>query len=182
MKFTPTIKLPEVIIIEPDVYQDDRGFFLESYQEKKYQKGGINSQFVQDNHSNSVKNTLRGLHAQIKQPQGKLIRVIEGEVFDVAVDIRPKSPTFKTWVAVTLSQQNFKQIYIPPGFAHGFCVLSDNAQFEYKCTAYYDPTDELTILWSDPEINIDWPVSEPILSEKDKNASLLSEVLNKLPL
>ena len=182
MKFTPTIKLPEVIIIEPDVYQDDRGFFLESYQEKKYQKGGINSQFVQDNHSNSVKSTLRGLHAQIKQPQGKLIRVIEGEVFDVAVDIRPKSPTFKTWVAVTLSQQNFKQIYIPPGFAHGFCVLSDNAQFEYKCTAYYDPTDELTILWSDPEISIDWPVLEPILSEKDKNAPLLNEVLNKLPL
>lgn len=180
MKFTPT-KLPEVIIIEPDVYKDSRGFFLESYQEKKYQEGGVKTQFVQDNHSNSIKNTLRGLHAQVKQPQGKLIRVIEGEVFDVAVDIRLKSPTFKAWVGVTLSQQNFKQIYIPPGFAHGFCVLSDSAQFEYKCTAYYDPADELTILWSDPEIGIDWPIAEPILSDKDKNAPLLSEVLDKLP-
>lgn len=180
MKFTPT-KLPEVIIIEPDVHQDDRGFFLESYQEKKYQEGGIDTQFVQDNHSNSVKNTLRGLHMQIKQPQGKLIRIIEGEVFDVAVDVRPKSPTFKTWVGVILSQQNFKQIYIPPGFAHGFCVLSDNAQFEYKCSAYYDPADELTILWSDPDININWPITEPILSDKDKNALPLSEVLGKLP-
>jgi dTDP-4-dehydrorhamnose 3,5-epimerase len=180
MKFTPT-KLPEVIIIEPDVHKDDRGFFLESYQEQRYQKGGIGAQFVQDNHSNSVKNTLRGLHAQVKKPQGKLIRVIEGEVFDVAVDIRPKSPTFKKWVSVILSQDNFKQIYIPPGFAHGFCVLSDNAQFEYKCTAYYDPTDELTILWSDPEINIDWPTTKPILSDKDKNAPTLNEVLEKLP-
>lgn len=180
MKFTPT-KLPEVIVIEPDVHQDDRGFFLESYQEKKYQAGGISTRFVQDNHSNSVKNTLRGLHTQIKQPQGKLIRIIEGEVFDVAVDIRPNSPTFKNWVSVMLSQQNFKQIYIPPGFAHGFCVLSDNAQFEYKCTDYYDPTDELTILWSDPDINIDWPITEPILSDKDINAPLLSEVLDILP-
>jgi len=180
VKFTPT-KLPEVIVIEPDVHQDDRGFFLESYQEKKYQAGGISTRFVQDNHSNSVKNTLRGLHTQIKQPQGKLIRIIEGEVFDVAVDIRPNSPTFKNWVSVMLSQQNFKQIYIPPGFAHGFCVLSDNAQFEYKCTDYYDPTDELTILWSDPDINIDWPITEPILSDKDINAPLLSEVLDILP-
>jgi dTDP-4-dehydrorhamnose 3,5-epimerase len=180
MKFTPT-KLSEVIVIEPDVYKDDRGFFLESYQEKKYQDGGIGAQFIQDNHSNSVKNTLRGLHAQIKQPQGKLIRVIEGEVFDVAVDIRPKSPTFKAWVGVTLSHKNFKQIYIPPGFAHGFYVLSDNAQFEYKCTAYYNPADELTILWSDPEINIDWPATEPILSDKDKSAPVLSEVMDKLP-
>ncbi len=180
MKFIPT-RLPEVIVIEPDVHKDDRGFFLESYQEKKYQKGGIDLRFIQDNHSNSVKNTLRGLHAQIKQTQGKLIRVIEGEVFDVAVDIRPKSPTFKEWVSVTLSQKNFKQIYIPPGFAHGFYVLSDNAQFEYKCTAYYDPTDELTILWSDPDINIAWPSTEPILSEKDKNAPVLNKVLDKLP-
>ncbi len=179
MKFTPT-ELSEVIVVEPDVLRDERGFFLETYQEEKYREGGISETFMQDNHSQSSKGTLRGLHAQLVHPQGKLIRVIEGEVYDVAVDIRPNSPTFKKWVSEVLSADNFKQLYIPPGFAHGFCVTSDIAQFEYKCTDYYDPSGEITILWNDSDLNVQWPVKQPLLSEKDANAPRLKDVMDRL--
>lgn len=176
MKFNKT-ELPGVILIEPDVYKDPRGFFLETWQEKKYREGGIDYQFVQDNYSKSVKGTLRGLHAQKAKPQGKLVRVVKGEVFDVAVDITPDSPTFKRWVGVTLSADKFNQFFVPPGFAHGFCVLSDEAEFEYKCTDFYDPSDEITIRWDDPELGVDWPVTKPLLSDRDSKAPLLSEII-----
>jgi dTDP-4-dehydrorhamnose 3,5-epimerase len=176
MKFNPT-EIPAVILVEPDVFKDARGFFLESYHEEKYRAGGIQAAFVQDNHSCSVKATLRGLHAQRRHPQGKLVRVIKGEVFDVAVDIRPNSPTFKRWISATLSAENFRQLYIPPGFAHGFCVLSETAEFEYKCTDFYRRDDELAIRWDDPEIGIVWPVKNPILSDKDRGAPLLRDAL-----
>ena len=181
MKVLPT-NLPGVLIIEPDVFQDTRGFFLETYHAQKYREAGIPETFVQDNHSRSTLGTLRGLHAQQHQhPQGKLVRVIHGEVFDVAVDIRRGSPTFKRWVSVTLSAENFRQMYVPPGFAHGFCVLSEIAEVEYKCTDFYDPEDEIGILWNDPEIGVEWPVKEPILSEKDQKAPRLAEVVERLP-
>jgi dTDP-4-dehydrorhamnose 3,5-epimerase len=179
MEFIPTA-IPEVLIIEPDVHRDARGFFLETYQEEKYRAGGVLPAFVQDNHSKSVKNTLRGLHAQLKHPQGKLVRVVEGEVFDVAVDIRLDSPSFGCWTGVHLTAENFRQFYIPEGFAHGFCVLSEVAQFQYKCTDFYYPSDEITVLWSDPEIGIEWPVANPLLSEKDQTAPPLSEVREQL--
>jgi dTDP-4-dehydrorhamnose 3,5-epimerase len=180
MKFIPT-DLPEVILIEPDVFKDTRGFFLESYHEEKYRKGGIVGPFVQDNHSHSVKGTLRGLHAQRLRPQGKLVRAMNGEMFDVAVDIRLGSPTFARWVGAHLSGANFRQLYIPPGFAHGFCVLTERVDVEYKCTDFYDPKDELTIRWDDREISIAWPVIEPTISEKDKAAPLLREIRDRLP-
>lgn len=173
--------LPGVVIVEPDVFGDARGFFLESYHQAKYAALGIPGPFVQDNHSRSARGTLRGLHAQRRQPQGKLIRVVEGEVFDVAVDIRRGSPTFARWAAVTLSGENFRQVYIPPGFAHGFCVLSDQAHFEYKCTAFYDPTDELTVRWDDPAIGIPWPLATPTLSPKDAAGRPLAELEAQLP-
>ncbi|NOY76291.1 MAG: dTDP-4-dehydrorhamnose 3,5-epimerase [Calditrichaeota bacterium] len=163
-----TTPLPGVLVIEPTVFEDARGFFFESYHYKRYAEHGISVTFVQDNHSRSVKNTLRGLHYQVNPGQGKLVRVVVGEVFDVAVDIRFGSPTFGKWFGTTLSAQNKKQMYIPVGFAHGFCVISDVAEFEYKCTDYYSPKDERGILWNDPDLAIDWPVKEPILSEKDK--------------
>ena len=166
MKVTPT-EIPEILIIEPDIFEDQRGFFFESYNYKKFSDLGISVEFVQDNHSKSVKNTLRGLHYQIKPGQDKLVRVIKGAVFDVAVDIRLGSPTFGQWVGIDLSAENKKQVFIPKGFAHGFCVTSDIAEFEYKCSEYYAPHDERGILWNDEKLNIQWPVDQPILSKKD---------------
>ena len=180
MKITPTA-IPEVRVVEPRVFRDDRGFFLETFHERKYREAGLDARFVQDNHSRSVRGTLRGLHAQRLKPQGKLVRCVEGELFDVAVDIRRGSPTFKQWVGEVLSAENFKQLWIPEGFAHGFCVLSDHAQMEYKCTDFYAPDDELGLIWDDPEIAIEWPLDEPLLSEKDAAAPRISEVLDLLP-
>lgn len=173
-------EIPGVIVIEPVVHRDDRGFFTESYHARRYAQSGIFGPFVQDNHSRSVRGTLRGLHAQHRRPQGKLIRAVQGEIFDVAVDIRPTSPTFKKWVGETLSAENFRQIYIPPGFAHGFCVLSDTAEVEYKCTDFYDPSDEVGVLWCDSSINIKWPIKNPVLSKKDAKNPLLDELVARL--
>jgi dTDP-4-dehydrorhamnose 3,5-epimerase len=173
--------LPEVICIEPDVYRDNRGYFLETYRADKYREGGIDLQFVQHNHSRSIAGTLRGLHLQVRHAQGKLVRVVEGEIWDVAVDVRRGSPTFGQWVAVTLSAENFKQCYIPPGFAHGFCVVGRMADVEYKCTSVYDPADELGILWNDPTLNIRWPIENPFLSERDRRQPRLTEVIDRLP-
>ena len=169
--------LKDCIIIKPDIYGDNRGFFLETYQEDRYKNiANITHKFVQDNHSRSSKNVLRGLHFQKRKPQGKLVRVSSGEVFDVAVDIRPNSPTYGKWESVILSEENKKQLWVPPGFAHGFLVLSDFADFEYKCTDYYDPSDEQSLLWNDIELGIKWPSKNPILSVKDKNAMNLSHI------
>ena len=172
--------LPEVLLIEPHVHQDSRGFFLETYQARKYQEAGMTEAFVQDNHSRSAGRTLRGLHAQRCHPQGKLVRVVQGEVFDVAVDIRPSSKTFCQWVGVMLSAQNFRQLYIPPGFAHGFCVMSDSAEVEYKCTDFYEPGDEIGIRWNDPNIGIVWPIVDPLLSDRDRDAPYLNDILHLL--
>ena len=166
--------LAGVFVVEPTVFGDTRGFFLETYHQTKYAEAGIPGPFVQDNHSRSVRGTLRGLHYQLRRPQGKLVYVVSGEIFDVAVDIRRGSPAFGRWTAVTLSAENKRQLWIPPGFAHGFCVLSDSADVIYKCTALYDPDDDRGVLWSDPGIGIRWPVAEPILSEKDRRHSPLS--------
>ena len=173
--------LPGVIIIEPDVHQDGRGYFLESYQVEKYRAGGIAEPFVQDNESQSTSGTLRGLHLQRRRPQGKLIRVIEGEIWDVAVDVRRPSATFGRWSAVTLSAANFKQCYVPPGFAHGFCVMSPIARVEYKCTDLYDPGGEIGIAWNDPALAIDWPVKDPILSDRDRRLPTLAALMDQLP-
>lgn len=174
MKLIST-KISDVIIIEPQVFGDDRGFFLESYNEKTFaQKTGIQEKFVQDNHSRSAKNVLRGLHYQIQQPQGKLVRVVIGEVFDVAVDLRKNSPTFGEWVSCILSAANKRLLWVPPGFAHGFLVLSESADFLYKTTDYYAPEYERAILWNDPTLNIDWPLqTTPLLSAKDQAAKTL---------
>ena len=172
--------LPEVILIEPALWRDERGYFLESYNTEAWQQAGI-PEFIQDNHSSSGQGVLRGLHAQLRQPQGKLVRVIEGEIYDVAVDIRPSSPGFGKWVAVHLSADNFHQLYIPPGFAHGFCVLGDKAQVLYKVTSPYAPADEITIAWNDPQLAIDWPLSDPVLSEKDAAAGTLADLADRLP-
>ncbi|MGR5146643.1 dTDP-4-dehydrorhamnose 3,5-epimerase [Photobacterium alginatilyticum] len=172
--------IPEVKIIEPRVFGDDRGFFLETFQSERYKTDvGIEQDFVQDNHSRSSKGVLRGLHFQKKKPQGKLVRVVRGEVFDVAVDIRSGSPTYGQWEGVVLSEYNKKQFWIPPGFAHGFVVLSDTADFEYKCTDFYDPTDEGSIRWNDPDLGIKWPCSAPILSDKDAKADWFRNLQNK---
>jgi dTDP-4-dehydrorhamnose 3,5-epimerase len=173
--------LPGVLVIEPDVREDGRGFFLETYQAERYREHGIVGTFVQDNHSRSIGGTLRGLHLQLRRPQGKLIRVIEGEIFDVAVDVRRGSPAFGRWVGVSLSAANFKQCFIPPGFAHGFCVLSPIAQVEYKCTDFYDPASEIGIAWNDPAIGIAWPVTEPLLSPRDSRHPTLDAVSHQLP-
>jgi len=180
MKFTPQ-EIPDVVRIEPDVYRDARGFFLETWHQRKYAEGGICGPFVQDNHSRSGRGTLRGLHAQIRRPQGKLVRAVDGEVFDVAVDLRRGSPTFGRWVGDRLSGENFRQLWIPPGFAHGFCVLSETVHLEYKCTDFYDASDEIAIAWNDPEIGIDWPLDAPTLSAKDAAAPRLADVLPPLP-
>jgi len=164
-------KLPGVVIIEPKVFGDERGFFLESFSEERYRKeAGIKDKFVQDNHSRSSKGVLRGLHFQINKPQGKLVRVVRGEVLDVAVDINPASETFGMHESVILNSDNHRQFWVPPGYAHGFVVLSDYADFEYKCTEYYDPTDEGCVAWNDPELNIDWMIKQPELSAKDSVA------------
>jgi dTDP-4-dehydrorhamnose 3,5-epimerase len=180
MKFTPT-EIPDVILIEPDVFPDDRGYFFESYHSEKYAEGGIGEPFVQDNQSHSIRGTLRGLHAQRLQPQGKLVRTLSGEIFDVAVDIRPSSPTFGRWVGAILSGRNRHQLWVPPGFAHGFAVLSDRADVLYKCTTLYRKDDEICILWSDPEIGIDWKLpSGPLLSSRDAEAPRLSKIRDQL--
>ena len=170
-------KIPDVVIIEPKVFGDDRGFFMESFNAQKFAEAtGVTTEFVQDNHSRSGKNVLRGLHYQIQQAQGKLVRVVAGEVLDVAVDIRKSSPTFGQWVSCLLSEENKRQFWVPAGFAHGFVVLSDTADFLYKTTDYYAPAYERSILWNDPELNIDWQISEePILSAKDKSAPTLKD-------
>lgn len=174
-------KLADCIIIKPKVFGDERGFFLETFHSQRYKEvAGIKDQFVQDNRSRSSKNVLRGLHFQKTKPQGKLVTVTSGEVFDVAVDLRPESETFGQYEAVVLSGDNKLQFYVPPGFAHGFCVLSESADFQYKCTDYYDPNDESGLLWSDPIINIQWPLEAPFLSEKDKTQPLLSELEAKI--
>jgi dTDP-4-dehydrorhamnose 3,5-epimerase len=174
------IKTPliDCVVIEPQVYGDQRGFFLETFQAARYaDEAGIELPFVQDNHSRSARGVLRGLHFHKSKPQGKLVRVVGGEVFDVAVDIRPQSETFGQSMSIILTAENKKQLWVPPGFAHGFLVLSEFADFEYKCTDYYDPSDEGHILWNDPQLAIDWPVSEPVLSEKDAAAPLLMDLV-----
>ena len=167
--------LPGVRLVEPAVHRDDRGFFLEVFHAGKFSAQGLELRFVQDNHSLSRRGTLRGLHTQTADPQGKLVRCTEGEIFDVAVDIRRGSPTFGRWVGEVLSADNFRQLYVPPGFVHGFCVLSESAQVEYKCSDYYQPGDELSVAWDDPDIGIDWPIGSPVLSAKDAAAPRLGE-------
>jgi dTDP-4-dehydrorhamnose 3,5-epimerase len=162
------------------VHRDARGFFLETYHQRKYAAGGIAATFVQDNHSRSGRGTLRGLHAQVKRPQGKLIRVVEGEIYDLALDIRRGLPTFGRWVGMRISGDDFRQLWIPPGFAHGFCVLSEVAHVEYKCTETYDPADEISILWNDPDLAIAWPIRDPVVSAKDSRAPRLREIAGSL--
>lgn len=176
MRFTPAAELPDVILIEPRVFRDERGFFLESYQRERFAEAGLDLDFVQDNHSRSTHGILRGLHFQHPRGQGKLIRVVRGEIFDVAVDIRLGSPTFGRWVGYTLSEENHRLLYIPPGFAHGFVVTSAEADVCYKCTELYHPQDEGILAWDDRRLAIDWPVAEPKLSGKDKAGSTLFEL------
>jgi dTDP-4-dehydrorhamnose 3,5-epimerase len=179
VEFRP-LDLPEVLLVVPDVHRDPRGFFLETWHERKYAGAGIDARFVQDNQSRSARGILRGLHAQVRSPQGKLVRVARGEIFDVAVDIRPGSPSFGRYAAATLSEANAHQLWVPPGFAHGFCVLSDEADVEYKCTTFYDAADEIAIQWNDPAIGIPWPVSDPVISARDGVARPLAECRARL--
>lgn len=174
------LSLDGVILVMPKVIHDERGFFQETYHRDKYADGGIPETFVQDNQSFSHHRVLRGLHAQREFPQGKLVRAILGEIFDVAVDIRPDSPTFGKWVGEILSGDNARQLYVPPGFAHGFCVLSEAAYVQYKCTDVYHPNDEIGIAWDDPGIGIDWPLADPILNEKDRKAPRLADIMQRL--
>lgn len=174
MKITPT-DLPEVLIIEPDVHKDDRGFFVETWHAEKYAAAGLDARFVQDNHSRSSRGILRGLHAQLSHPQGKLVRCSLGELYDVAVDIRVGSPSFGQSVGVELTGDNFQQLWIPEGFAHGFCVVSETAELQYKCTDLYDPTGEITVAWNDPALNIEWPIDAPLVSPKDADGKLLAK-------
>jgi dTDP-4-dehydrorhamnose 3,5-epimerase len=176
MKATLTA-IPDVMILEPNVFGDDRGFFFESFNERRFTElTGVTAHFVQDNHSKSAKNVLRGLHYQIEQAQGKLVRVVAGEVFDVAVDLRKSSPTFGKWVGARLSAENKKQLWMPEGFAHGFLVLSESAEFLYKTTDYYAPEHERSLAWNDPTLGIDWPLTgEPLLSGKDRQGKALTE-------
>lgn len=177
MKITPTA-IPDVLLLEPRVFADDRGFFMETWQRQKFAAAGIDFDFVQDNHSRSVRGTLRGLHYQIRQPQGKLVRVTVGEVFDVAVDLRRSSPTFGQWVGEYLSAENKRLLWVPPGFAHGFYVTSEVAEFQYKCTDYYAPEHERCVRWDDPDLAIDWPLGrdvEILQSMKDQAAPTLAQ-------
>ena len=166
-------KLSGVVVVSPTVHGDERGFFMETFHQTDFTEHGLPDNFVQDNHSRSAKGVLRGLHFQYPQWQGKLVRVVNGEIFDVAVDVRHDSPTFGQWVGVTISAENKQQLYVPPGYAHGFCVLSEFADVVYKCTALYRPKDEIGILWNDPFIGIEWPVLSPTVSAKDQQAGLL---------
>jgi dTDP-4-dehydrorhamnose 3,5-epimerase len=176
VKVTPT-ELPGVLLIEPTVYRDERGFFLETFQAQRYlEKADIAAGFVQDNQSRSRRGVLRGLHLQTARPQGKLVRVARGEVFDVAADIDPKSPTFGRWVGRVLSDSNHHQLWIPPGYAHGYLVLSEVADFEYKCTDYYDPRAEAGAVWNDADLAIEWPLSDPTLSAKDRALPTLADI------
>ena len=173
--------IPGVIVVEPSVHRDDRGFFLETYREPVYREGGVRETFVQDNHSRSVRGTLRGLHAQIPNPQGKLVRVVEGEIFDVAVDARRGSPTYGKYVCALLSSEDFRQLYVPPGLLHGFLVTSESAQVEYKCTTLYQQDAQVSVAWNDPDLAIPWPIEAPILSAKDATAPRLREVAERFP-
>ena len=169
-------KLEGVLLVTPQVFEDDRGFFMETYNQQKAKEAGMPSEFVQDNHSKSSKGVLRGLHFQSPQWQGKLVRVVQGEIFDVAVDIRDGSPTYGQWVGVYLNEKNKQQLYVPEGFAHGFVVTSDTAEVIYKCTSLYAPQQEGSVLWNDPDIGIDWPVESPLLSNKDRDAVRLHDL------
>ncbi len=170
-----------VVLVEPDVHRDARGFFLESYHAQKYRDAGIDVNFVQDNHSLSRRDTLRGLHMQVRHPQAKLVRVLHGQIWDVAADVRRGSPTFGQHFGAELSAENHRQLYIAPGFAHGFVVTSDSAEIEYKCSDFYDPEGELSIAWNDAELAIPWPVENPVLSAKDQAAPRLAEAMDRLP-
>ena len=174
-------RVPDILIIEPNVHSDARGFFLETYHAARYRAHGIEGPFVQDNHSRSRMRTLRGLHLQVGRPQGKLVRVISGEIYDVGVDVRRGSPTFGQWAGTLLSAENFRQCYIPAGFAHGFCVLSAVAEVEYKCTDLYEPSSEIGIAWNDPALGVAWPVEVPLLSDRDRNHPKLAELTDRLP-
>jgi dTDP-4-dehydrorhamnose 3,5-epimerase len=179
MRVLPT-GLPGVLLVEPDVFRDARGYFLETFHGRKYREAGIPYSFVQDNQSRSLRGTLRGMHAQLKNPQGKLMRVLQGEIFDVAVDIRPGSPMFGKWTGANLSAESFRQMFIPPGFAHGFCVLSESADVAYSCTDFYDRSDEIGFRWNDPAVAIAWPIDRPLLSEKDAALPTLAELRQRL--
>ncbi|AGC46352.1 dTDP-4-dehydrorhamnose 3,5-epimerase [Myxococcus stipitatus DSM 14675] len=174
MKVLP-LEIPELLLVEPKVFGDDRGFFMELFHAKRYADAGIAGPFIQDNYSRSSRGTLRGLHFQEPQGQGKLVQVLAGRVYDVAVDVRRGSPTFGKWAAVELSAENRRQLWIPPGFAHGFCVTSETADFHYKCTTLYAPETERCIAWNDPDLGIPWPVSEPLMSPKDLRAPRLKD-------
>ena len=173
--------LPGVLIVEPKVFGDERGFFLETFNAARFAEHGLPTAFVQDNHSRSARGVLRGLHYQRRNPQGKLVSVVRGEVFDVAVDIRKGSPTFGRWFGETLRESEHRAIWIPPGFAHGFCVLSESADFLYKCTTLYDAADDRGIRWDDPALGIAWPLAEPTLSVKDRGLPVLAEAMDMLP-
>lgn len=180
MKITPT-SLPEVLLIEPDIYRDERGFFLETYHAEKYKAAGITTPFVQTNFSGSVKGVIRGLHMQVKRPQGKLVQVVHGEIFDVAVDARRGSPRFGQWTSVVLKGGTFVQCWIPPGFLHGFAVLSDTAHVQYLCTELYSASDEVGVKWNDPKLEIGWPIARPVLSKRDRTSLLLTSITDRLP-
>jgi dTDP-4-dehydrorhamnose 3,5-epimerase len=179
-RFSPT-DLSGVVIIDPVVHRDHRGFFVETHNAQLYAAHGITHRFVQDNASRSGRNTLRGLHAQVRRPQAKLIRVVAGEIFDVAVDIRRGSPSFGQWVGTTLSADNFRQMFIPPGFAHGFCVMSEEAEVVYKVSDFYDPGGEIVIAYNDPAIGISWPTDDPVVSDRDAHAPTLAALGDGLP-
>jgi len=180
VKVTPT-SIPGVVVIEPQVRRDPRGFFLETFHRGKFQERGLPGEFVQDNHSfSAARGILRGMHAQLHRPQGKLVRAVIGEVFDVAVDLRPDSPAFGRWVAEVLSEDNFRQLYVPPGCAHGYLVLSDTSHVEYKCTALYDRPDEIGLAWDDPEVGIEWPLGTPLVNERDGTWPRLAELRPRL--
>lgn len=179
MTFEP-MSIAGAILITPDVHRDARGFFLETFHAAKYAAGSVDAVFVQDNHSSSARDTLRGLHLQVRRPQGKLVRAAAGEIWDVAVDLRADSPTFGQWTAATLSGDNFRQLYVPPGCAHGFCVTSDTAEVHYKCTDFYDPADETGIRFDDPSLAIPWPVTAPVLSARDRQNAGFAELVARL--
>jgi dTDP-4-dehydrorhamnose 3,5-epimerase len=175
------LSLPGVILLRPRVFQDERGYFFESHNAQSWAEVGVDVSFVQDNTSLSSKHMLRGLHAQIRKPQAKLVRVLDGVIFDVAVDIRKGSPTFGQWAGATLSAEGFEQLFVPAGFAHGFCVLSESARVAYKVSDFYDPGGEISLAWNDPDVGVQWPIDTPLLSEKDANANTLLELNELLP-